>query len=231
MRSFTNVAFTKITVLIPTRNRTHRLRTLIDSYRETTMNSRSSSELLFRVDDDDEPTQNLLRDEGFRMRVGPRLDGYTSLPFFFNELAAIADGDVLMLGNDDMVFRTSDWAARMLVAANQYPDGLFDLGVHTHNETHYPFATVSKVVRDRLGHVADPTIFWVDIYLRDIMAYFGRCSMVSDVAIDHDWAGFAPDQTFNEGHRNPVAGQPDYWTRIHPEAVKKAVASLQEMHQ
>lgn len=223
--------FNKITVLIPTRNRTHRLRTLIDSYRDTTRNNERRSELLFRVDDDDEPTKEMLKAEGFHMRVGPRLDGYTSLPFFFNELAAIADGDVLMLGNDDMVFKTHGWASRLLAVANQYPDGIFDLGVHTHNEDHYPFATVAKAVRDRLGHVADPEIFWVDIYLRDVMAYFGRCAMVADVAIDHDWAGFAPDKTFNEGHRNPVAGQPDYWTRIHPQAVKRAVDSLRELYQ
>lgn len=223
-------SFTKITVLIPTRHRTHRLRTLIDSYRKTTENDEHCSELLFRVDDDDAPTRDLLDAEKLAYRAGSRLNGYSSLPLFFNELAAVATGDVLMLGNDDMVFRTPGWATKILASANQYPDGLFDLGVRTHNEGHYPFATVAKAVRDRLGHVADPQIFWVDIYLRDVMAAFGRCAMV-DVTIDHDWAGFAPDLTFSEGHRNPVAMQPDYWTRIHPDAVSRAVTSLKEMRQ
>lgn len=225
-------AFNKVSVLIPTRCRTHRLRTLIDSYRRTIGDNENNSEMVFRVDNDDEPSRALLESEGFRMIVGPRLQGYQSLPFFFNELAMIADGDVLMCGNDDMVFMTPGWALRLLAVANNFPDGLFDLGVTTHNETHYPFANVSKRVCDKLGFLCDPDIFWVDIYIRDVMAAFGRTVMVPDVAIEHDWAGFRPDQTFNEGgHRNVIADRPDYWTHVHPQAVSRAVAALREMHQ
>lgn len=223
--------FSRISVLIPTRNRTHRLRTLLDSYRDTTTADPQASELLFRVDDDDEPTRLMLQAEGKRMLVGPRLDGYNSLPIFFNELASVANGDVLMLGNDDMVFRTEQWASRMLLDANAYPDGLFDLGVRTHNETHYPFATVSKRVRDHLGFIADLEIFWVDIFLRDVMAAFGRCAMVDAVHIEHDWAGHDPDQTFKDGHRDIVAHRPDYWTAVHPQAVNRAIGRLQEIKQ
>lgn len=219
--------FSKISVLIPTRNRTHRLATLLDSYWQTSFSDAQASELLFRVDDDDEPTRDMLKE--FSVTVGPRLDGYASLPVFFNELADVANGDVLMLGNDDMVFRTDRWASRLLTVANDFPDGLFDLGVSTHNETHYPFATVSKRVCDRLGFIADPQIFWADMYLRDVMLNFGRCVMVPDVHIEHDWAGHAPDQTFMDCHRDPASRRADYWTVVHPQAVKRAITVLEEM--
>ena len=128
--------FKKISVLVPTRKRIARLRTMIDSFEAT---NDGYAVLLFRIDDDDVESWDFLAQYSYEVLVGPRLLGYTSMPAFFNELAAHATGDVLMCGNDDMVFRTPNWPSLVLDIANQYPDGLFDIGVSTYNETHYPF--------------------------------------------------------------------------------------------
>lgn len=222
--------FTKVSVLVPTRGRVQRLRTLMESYDATTADD-GYSELVFRVDDDDVETQRFLLDqEGSHVvRIGPRYDGYRSMPTFFNEMAACANGDVLMCGNDDMVFRTMDWDERILHAANQYPDGLFDLGVVTLNETHYPFSIVSRRVIERLGFLWDPRIFWGDIFLRDVMARFGRTKMLPDVIVDHDWAGYRPDRVFAEtrGSKSVIEGSATYWSHVHAPAVAEAVEKLQ----
>jgi len=222
------MTFKKVSVLIPTRRRIPRLRTLIDSFRATA--DGDVAEMVFRVDEDDRPTFELLAAEGISHVVGPRHSGYASLPTFFNELTGWATGDVFMCGNDDMVFQSPNWANELLAVANRYPDGIFDLGVTTHNEDHYPFACVSRAVVEKLGFIADPTIFWVDIFLRDVMAFFGRCVMVPQVSIAHDWAGFAPDATFTDSHRDPAAHIPFYWDQVHPRAVASAIEVLKEMH-
>lgn len=219
--------FSKVSVLIPTRNRTHLLRVLIESYRVTTVDDQHATELLFRVDEDDEPTRELLQHAGFRMVVGQRLGGYADLPLFFNELAHAASGDVLMLGNDDIVFVTPGWATQILSAANQYPDGVFNIGVRTHNESHFPLSLVSAAVVQRLGFIYDPRIFWGDIYLRDVMGRLGRQHLLPEVEIRHDWAGYAPDQTFIEGEAARRA--PGNHMLHHESAVDEAVQKLRGM--
>jgi hypothetical protein len=216
--------YSKVSVLVPTRGRLQRLRTLLDSYAATVTNP-ESAELVFRVDDDDTATIEMLR--GWNVVIGPRLGGYSSIPAFFNELAAAASGDVLMCGNDDMVFRTVGWPELILHAANGYPDGLFDLGVNTLNHTHYPFATVSRKAVDALGFIWDPRIFWGDMYLRDAMAAFGRCVWLPHIQIDHDWAGWKPDEVYREGLQPKRRGESaEYWPTVHAPAVADAVEKL-----
>jgi hypothetical protein len=209
--------FTKISLLVPTRGRPLRLRKMLESFQLT---ADDKAEVIFRVDDDDFVSQQALR--GYKVIIGPRLSGYRSLPIFFNQLASAATGDVLMCGNDDMVFKTVGWPQLVLDAANKYPDGVFNLGVKTHNETHYPFSIVSKLVVGKLGFIFDPRIFWGDIYLRDVMAAFGRCEMLPHVEVDHDWMGHEPDSVFMDGNDARTSD----WMAQHAEAVDDAVRWL-----
>ena len=116
----------------------------------------------------------------------------------------------------------------MLGVANCYPDGLFDLGVSTHNETHYPFFTVSRKAVDVLGFIFDPAVFWADMFWRDVMVKFGRCVMVPQVHIDHDWAGHSPDAVYREGlpYKAVVEQDSAYWAGPHARAVAGAVDKL-----
>ena len=213
--------FEGVSVLVPTRGRLERLQTLLSSFEETTD---GRAELVFRVDEDDRDTLDFLTEFRYRLVVGPRLAGYRSLPEFFNEMAKVAQGDVLMCGNDDMVFRTHGWPSLILEEASKYPDGMFDIGVSTLNEDHYPWCIVSRKVVDTLGFLWDPRIFWGDIYLRDVMSALGRTVKLPSVEIEHDWAGHAPDLVFFESDKSISA---DYWSTVHATAVREAVARLQ----
>lgn len=220
---------TKISVLIPTRHRVNRLRIVLDSYAATTEGG-LTAELVFRVDDDDRETQDfLLQHSGLHVVIGPRYQGYGSMARFFNELYLESHGDVLMCGNDDMIFRTPHWATEILQAANAYPDGVFDLGVATFNESHYPFSIVSRRVANHLGFLWDPRIFWGDVYLRDVMNAFGRCIMLPHVRVDHDWMGFHPDPLFIESDKDVLRQNPTYWETTHKSAVDDAVSQLHNL--
>lgn len=219
----------KVSVLIPTRHRVERLRTLLESYDATT--DGEDCELVFRVDEDDVETRTFLLDYDHVIVVGPRHQGYGSMPLFFNEAARRARGDLLMCGNDDMIFRTFDWPNTLAEAAESFRDGIFNLGVMTLNEMHFPFSTVSRRAVERLGFIWDPRIFWGDIYLRDVMAFFGRALLVPSVTIDHDWAGFRPDKVFNETResKSQVEGDAAYWSGPHRLAVDEAIEKLKEL--
>jgi hypothetical protein len=217
--------FRKVSVLVPTRGRTRQLGTLIQSFVEMTTRP-ESAELVFRVDVDDVETQAVLSQVPWPVVAGPRYDGYRSLPVFFEELRQVATGDLFMCGNDDMVFRTPDWSTLVLAEANRYPDGLFDLGVETLNAGVFPFSIVSRQAIDQIGFLQDPQLMWGDLFLRDVMATFGRAIRVPSVVVDHQWMGLRPDTVFTEGDQgNPQYRSPAYWQQ-HQACVAAAVAKL-----
>ena len=217
--------FANISVLVPTRKRLPQLQALIKSFCATTSRG---AELIFRIDDDDvESFEATKAIPWCKTLVGPRLNGYRSLPQFFFEMYAVAEGDVIMTGNDDMVFRTPAWPDLLLDVANQYPDGVFCLGVETHNAANFPFAAVSRKAIQAMGHVHDSRVFWGDVYLRDVMAHFGRAVQVPSVRVDHNWMGLNPDTTFLEAQQGERKNwDTNYWA-LHHLAVAEAVKKLE----
>jgi hypothetical protein len=216
--------FRKISLLVPTRGRLGHLAALLASYEQTVQGCEDSSEIVFRVDQDDVGTMNYL-DRAIpyvrQVVTGPSR-GYGSHGSLFNDCVPAADGDVLMVGNDDMVFKTRGWAPRLLEVASQFEDGIFDLGVSTFNAGHFPFIVVSRRAVNAIGALWPDGIFWGDIFWRDVMATLGRCLMVPDVEVVHDWAGKPYDVTHD---------RPDYWGTTHSLAVAAAAARLREIMQ
>lgn len=229
--------FTKISVLVPTRKRLPQLQTMLESYAATVLDP-TSAELLFRIDDDDPETEALLqraeqgclRDLPWSLVTGPRYEGYRSFPWFVDELRQLARGDVFMVGNDDMVFRTPDWPRLLLEEAGKYPDGLFDLGVQTYNAGVFPWSVISRHAVDLMGHIHDPRLFWGDVYLRDVMACFGRAIAVPHVQIDHVWMGHTPDQTFLEARQGEARNWDAAYWALHRQCVDEAFAKLDADH-
>jgi hypothetical protein len=201
---------------------------MVASFERTTS---GRSELIFRIDNDDLETREYLQSLPWRLKGGvfrgSRHDGYRSTPQFLLDMLSLAGGDVLMVGNDDMIFETPGWDKVVLAAANNFPDGLFNIGVQTMNESHYPFSIVSRKAVDTLGFMYDPRIFWGDIFLRDVMAAFNGNLLLVGVKITHDWAGHRPDATFEEANALKMSiGTPEYWER-HGVVVGEAVRKLQ----
>jgi hypothetical protein len=222
------MTFTKISVLVPTRGRVERLKKMIASFDRTTA---GRAELIFRIDQDDVETREYLQTVPWRLKRGvfrgSRLEGYKSTPQFLMDMLPLSEGDVVMVGNDDMVFETEAWDKIIIRAANNFPDGLFNLGVTTLNTSHYPFSIISRHVTKTLGFMYDPRIFWGDIFLRDTLAAFDRTVLLPEVHITHDWAGYKPDKTFAEAdHFKTTVGTTEYWQR-HGEVVREAVQKLQ----
>jgi hypothetical protein len=194
--------FTKVSVLVPTRRRIGYLRKLLTSFAATVADA-EQAELVFRCDSDDPESIECLRQTPHRFLVGPRREGYKSLPGFFNEMAAIAVGDVLMCCNDDVEFRTPGWPQLLLDEANRYPDGVFNIGVNVGlNDDKFPFSVVSRRMVEAMGCLNDPRLLFSDIFLLDVAKAFGRAVRVNTVTVFHDWAGHGSDDTRREANRH-----------------------------
>jgi hypothetical protein len=186
----------RISVLCAVRERVLLLETMLDSLFRTA-EAPEGVELVLRCDYDDEAMLSYLRGRAWRHRtiVGPRLDGYASLATFTNEMARLARANVLLVVNDDAVFETPGWDGLLLAGTSGFPDEIFLLGVDTiMNSGHFPFPCVSKRVVQTLGCLFDERLVYTDVWLRDVLAPFGRAVLLPSVTVRHAWNGMTEDQ-------------------------------------
>jgi Glycosyl transferase family 2 len=184
--------YRRVSLLVPTRNRPEYLKKFIASYFATTSGG-DDSEIVFRIDFDDPKTLQILAEYDFPVIIGPRRGGYRSLPSFYNEMARLASGDILMCCNDDVIIETPGWPQLIIEAANKYPDGIFNIGVSTVRlEANFVFSCVSRKFVERLGFINDERLVYSDIFLMDVAKHFGRLSKLWSVTFRHNWAGENP---------------------------------------
>lgn len=226
--------FRKVSVLVPTRKRLGYLERMLKTY-EQTVGDPTLAEIIFRCDSDDPQTIEFLCHRPFKILIGPREEGYKSLPRFFNEMARIADGDLLMCCNDDVVFASPSWPAALLAEASKYPDGIFNLGVNAGlNDDFFPFSIVSRRLNDLLGFINDERLLFSDVFLLDVAKAFNRAIRVTDVTIAHDWAGHGHDETRVDANRHEFAmvfkdatgAWTDSYRMLHDNAVREAVNKI-----
>lgn len=208
-----------ISVLVPTRGRVKLLHKMLESL-VATASDMNKVEVAIRYDDDDAETAEYLRDKPFLCVVGPRYNGYASLPQFVNELVAASHADLLFGCNDDAEFRTPGWDQKLCEVAARYPDGIFNLGVDTvMNNANFVFPCTSRRVTELCG-LHDERVFYNDIWFRDVMAHFDRNVRVPDVVIEHVWAGMSEEQQKGlDIVRDPA--YPTLYARCVAEAVEK----------
>ncbi|MEX2253639.1 MAG: glycosyltransferase family A protein [Thermoleophilaceae bacterium] len=189
-----------ISILVPSRGRPHNLARLVYSLAETTA---GDWEALVRIDQDD-PERVAYRqvaavDARVVVHEGPRgvLSGY------WNELAGSAAGEILMMGADDLVFRTPKWDGIICDAfppdrlALVHGDDLGDRGktFATHGFVHRRWVEVT-------GQFVPPIFVadYADRWLNDVANIIDRREFRA-VTIEHLHPGFgkAPlDRTYRE---------------------------------
>lgn len=100
-----------VSVLIPTRGRVPYLLQSVDSLWSLAMDK--EIEFIFKADTDDEPTiaaiKHLSNIVPVKALVSPRGNGYKDLHVWVNEMAAMAEGDWILVWNDDAVMKTVAW--------------------------------------------------------------------------------------------------------------------------
>src|ERR1039458_7093220 len=100
---------------MPTRGRPHNMSDVSLSARDTAV---GDVEIIFYVDDDDEPSIEAAYELGCEVATGPRI----TLSDTYNRCAEIATGEILMGACDAVVFKTPGWDELVEAEFAKVPD-------------------------------------------------------------------------------------------------------------
>lgn len=184
-----------LSLLCPTRGRA----TLATRYAKSICDTATypdRCEVLFYVDNDD-PTMeqyiklfDVLRDTKVFKRLGLITGPRKSVSVSWNDLALQSEGDILIMGNDDIVFATEGWDVRLEQEAAKYSDDIYCLFFHDtvhNNPTFCAFPMVSRKWYETLGYFT-PGVFdfqYNDTWISDLADRIGRKRKISDVVMEH----------------------------------------------
>lgn len=180
----------KISILTPTRERCEKAQRFAASVLNTAAVP-DDIELLFYVDEDDpQLTQysnwHLEAPGQVRIHIGPAM----SVSKSWNTIADLCTGDILIMGNDDLVYHTTNWDKLLQEAVLKYADKIyvawFNDGIN--GEKHCAFPVVSREWFNILGYFT-PGIFEFianDTWVFDIGRKLDRLIYIPDVYAEHE---------------------------------------------
>jgi hypothetical protein len=195
-----------ISLILPTRERPEQLRRALESLCATAEHPESIEVVLY-IDRDDDASK-AFEFQGVRLVriVGPR----TSMGRMTADCYAASTGSCIMLGNDDMAFRTPGWDQRVLREISSVPDGVLLLwgnDLETGAPAH-PFLTRQLI--QLMGGVCPVEYrrILIDTHIYDIFRKLhslghNRFRYLPDMVIEHlcPSAGKAAvDSVYNKSH-------------------------------
>jgi hypothetical protein len=166
-----------ISVLIPTRKRPEQLRRVVESLKATVHGY--SPQIVAYVDNDDSSYDAF---KGYGRDVlfiqGPRI----VLSNMWNKCAEAACGDILMQGNDDIIFRTTGWDRIIEEEFAKFSDRIVmvhgsDGSNHDSGSGHFgPHPFISRQWMEALGYFTAPYFSsdYGDTWLNDLANAIGR---------------------------------------------------------
>lgn len=175
-----------ISVLCPSRARPEQARELLETIRATAI--LQHVELILRLDDDD-PYLADYADQVTGTDVTVLVDKRVVLSKCWNDAAAVARNDVLMLCGDDIRFRTEGWDKRVLETIYNEPDRLVLVhgrdGIQDDRVATHPF--MHRRWMETVGYFVPPLFAsdWNDMWLTEVADMIARRRYLVDVYTEH----------------------------------------------
>ena len=181
-----------ISILTPTRNRPNNCDRFIKSLYETTQYT-GTLELLFYVDSDD-PAKDIYKEIEERWqnnfwRIEFVIGEPMSVSKSWNIIAEKSLGDIMIMGNDDLVYKTVRWdsklMARLLELDNPYYLSWFNDGIN--GNRHCAFPVITREWYETLGYFS-PGIFnfgYNDTWVYDIAKRVGKLNYMDEILVEH----------------------------------------------
>ena len=181
-----------ISILTPTRNRPNNCDRFIKSLYETTQYT-GTLELLFYVDSDD-PAKDIYKEIEERWqnnfwRVEFVIGEPMSVSKSWNIIAKKSLGDIMIMGNDDLVYKTVRWdsklMAKLIELDNPYYLTWFNDGIN--GNRHCAFPVISREWYEALGYFS-PGVFnfgYNDTWVYDIAKRVGKLNYMSEILVEH----------------------------------------------
>lgn len=213
-----------VTILCPTRGRPEYLAQSIDSLFSLAKNP-SCIELLFKIDDDDETTLEVVKHIGSMVPntqalVSPRGNGFQDIHLWYNQLSSVASGDWLLVWNDDAVMRTEDWDLKLEHTALELRawHGAMDICCLSVDMEDDPGCTafffLRRKVVELLGRFS--VIPHCDTWVTKMMRSVDSLVPISHIKVAHLRA---TDKVFDEGQTARITTQ--YTTHGHAENLER----------
>ena len=170
-----------ISILCPSRGRPDLALRMVKSIQST---AAGSVEILVYLDHDD-PT---------RYRLPPSVQvvigNAAGVGKAWNLLARMSAAPVLMMANDDLIFRTPGWDAEVLKAAESYQDSIYVIWCNDGSgRTPLPccFPFVSQTWVKTLGTLVPECFHFLyhDTWIWEVGSLAGRCECLNNVEIEH----------------------------------------------
>lgn len=181
-----------VSILIPTRGRPRGLTDTVGSLYNLAK-EKSNLEFIFKVDDDDKETTNLVHKIADKLPIckvvsSPRGRGYLDLHKWINQMCSIASGDWLFLMNDDAVMVTQDWDYYLNIAnvEGSWP-GINEICLLIFSEENQPFSMGWFVLRrqtyELLGYFSPSPL--CDDWLNRVMSCCGCKVRTTEICVCH----------------------------------------------
>ena len=184
-----------ISILTPTRNRVSRLNDFIMSvYQHTRKKGRV--EMLMYVDDDDPSRQQY---KEYNKHCQTEFAEMLNIHFVFGEAKSVSEswndlyhksiGDIIIMGNDDLLYRTSLWDMRIEKESERFEDEIYCMWMDDmiNEDRHCAFPIVSRKWCETLGYFS-PGVFrfgYNDAWIYEIGKGIDRCHWISSVVAEH----------------------------------------------
>jgi Glycosyl transferase family 2 len=194
----------KISIVVPTRGRPENVRRLVESINST---AEEVPEVVLYIDDDDKASADCAQSLGVKHVVGPRC----TLSDCWNRAAQHATGDILMVGGDDLVFKTKHWDRMVKQGFASCEDRILlvhgEDGHWGNRFASHPFLHRKWI--DTVGYFTPPHFSsdFTDTWLNDVANALGRRMYLS----------------FEHEHLHPLFGKAD-WDKTHKERLERAKA-------
>jgi hypothetical protein len=196
-----------ISVLCPSRERANRAYNYARSVLRTATHP-SRIEIMFYIDDDDPQIEDYKRLLPKHLIIGPPISVSNS----WNILASDCKGDILLMGNDDLIHKTEGWDVVLEENADTYEDEIycifFDDGINSGK--HCAFPAVSRKWFNTVGYFT-PGIFefmYNDTFIFDIGKRIERVKYIPEVLVEHNhWTRTKEKDNTTKRHRDNDPGR------------------------
>ena len=211
----------KISLLCPSRGRPNDMERLIKSVAATATEP-SRVEIMLYVDDDDPEKINYLVSHknlstdpkvGRLLNVDLLVDEPLTTPLINYILADRAQGDILVITNDDQIFVDNNWDVRIDEEAAKFPDDIYCMWFNDgrYQEKICTFPILSRKWVDTLGYI-EPFLFEhfnCDLWTWQIGQMIDRLHYIPDILVEHLHPDTGKAEADETTERNLKGGRPD----------------------
>ncbi len=188
-----------ISILCPTRGRPMMVRRMMNSVRDT---QAGEVEIILYFDNDD-PARY-----GSYAQADVIMSGEGTVGQHWNKMADVAQGDILMMGNDDFLYQTPGWDKIVTEAVQaKFPDEIYvawtdDGSGKAQDRCAVPI--VSKKWVETLGYFCPPgfKFFYNDTWIWNLAQRLDRELYIPDVLVEHLHFSFGKMEADETTRRN-----------------------------